>query len=301
MSSRVWSALVGVGARSYDPAMIRLRRGAPALLLLLALALTSCAADSPGPRIYVFDNGWIRGMDPGRFGGFTADELAEVDFRMGSYLVVHPLGTLMWDAGGIPDEAFGADGAPAAEGVMSAERPLLPQLAAVGYSPDDIDYFALSHYHADHTGNANAFAGATWIVQQAELDAMMAGQPGAFFQRSTFDRLFEAEKRVLDNEELDVFGDGTVVVMPAAGHTHGHQVLAVKLVHAGTILLGGDLYHYPEERATGRLPVIEVDPEQSRASRARVEAFLEETGGTLWIEHDIATHERLPKAPAFVD
>ena len=130
---------------------------------------------------------------------------------------------------------------------------------------------------------------------------MTAGQPGAFFQPSTFDLLFSAEKRVLDNEELDVFGDGTVVVMPAPGHTHGHQVLAVKLAHAGTILLGGDLYHYPEERTTGRLPVIEVDQEQSRASRARIEAFLEETGGTLWIEHDIATHANLPTAPAFVD
>ena len=30
----------------------------------------------------------------------------------------------------------------------------------------------MSHYHADHTANANAFAKSTWIVQQAEYDMM---------------------------------------------------------------------------------------------------------------------------------
>jgi len=280
-----------------------LERGSRAVLaisLVLAGALAACAGGDASPRIYVFDDGFIRGLDPQLF-GVSADQLAEVDFRMTSYLIVHPSGTMMWDAGGIADDAFGADGASVTRGAMSADRPLLPQLAAVGYSPADVDYFALSHYHADHTANANAFASATWIVQRAELDAMTSGEPAAFFQPATFAGLLEAEKLVLDDEELDVFGDGSVVVMPAPGHTPGHQVLAVRLANAGTIVLGGDLYHYPEERTLDALPTIEVDPEQSRASRARIEAFLEDTGGTLWIEHDIATHATLPRAPDFVD
>ena len=106
---------------------------------------------------------------------------------------------------------------------------------------------------------------------------------------------------MLDNEDYDVFGDGTVVIMATPGHTPGHQVLAVELENAGTILLGGDLYHYPEERIPGRVPTFEFDADQSRESRARIEDWLAETGATLWIEHDIATHEALPKAPAFVD
>ena len=103
------------------------------------------------------------------------------------------------------------------------------------------------------------------------------------------------------DESFDVFGDGSVVVMSAPGHTPGHQVVAVKLANAGTVVLGGDLYHYPEERTTGRTPTFEFDAEQSRRSRARIEAFLEETGGTLWIEHDKATLDALPKAPAYID
>jgi glyoxylase-like metal-dependent hydrolase (beta-lactamase superfamily II) len=89
--------------------------------------------------------------------------------------------------------------------------------------------------------------------------------------------------------------------MATPGHTPGHQVVAVKLANAGTVVLGGDLYHYPEERTTGRVPTFEFDAEQSRASRAKIEAYLEQSGAKLWIEHDIPTHAALPKSPGYVD
>jgi glyoxylase-like metal-dependent hydrolase (beta-lactamase superfamily II) len=185
---------------------------------------------------------------------------------------------------------------------MSATKPLLPQLAAAGYEPSDVTHLVLSHYHADHTANANAFAGATWIVQKAERDFMFGTPPpGAIIDQSSYSELRNAKTEALDNEDFDVFGDGTVVVMSTPGHTPGHQVLVVELKNAGTIVLGGDLYHYPEERTTGRTPTFEFDAEQSRVSRARVEQFLKDSNATLWIEHDIATHAALPRSPGYVD
>jgi N-acyl homoserine lactone hydrolase len=252
------------------------------------------------PRIYIFDNGAIRGLDPALF-NFTRDELAEVDFVNISYLIVHPQGALMFDTGAVPDSEFPADGSPVTEGIMSATQPLKPQLAVAGLTPSDVTHFALSHYHSDHTANANDFAGATWIVQKAERDFMFAESPQGIIAPETFDMLRDAETIILDNEDHDVFGDGTVTVMATPGHTPGHQVVAVELANYGTVVLGGDLYHYPEERTTGRIPTFEFDAEQSRASRAKVEEYLEDTGATLWIEHDIATHAALPKAPAYVD
>src|SRR5262245_28703989 len=112
-------------------------------------------------RLYVFDNGAIKGLDPKLF-NFTREELKQVDFRNTSYLIVHPRGPLMCDSGGIPDAQFKGN-EPAAEGIMSATRRLLPQLKEAGYTPADVTYFAMSHYHSDHTANANAFAGSTWI------------------------------------------------------------------------------------------------------------------------------------------
>ena len=201
----------------------------------------------------------------------------------------------------MPDSHFKSDGAPVVEGVVTATKPLLPQLAAAGYAPRDVTYFALSHFHSDHTGNANEFASATWIVQKAERDFMFADSPQGIIQPATYVALRNADAKILDNEDFDVFGDGSVVVMATPGHTPGHQVVAVKLASRGTVVLGGDLYHYPEERTTGRIPTFEFDAEQSKASRARIEKYLEDNDAALWIEHDIATHAALPKSPGYVD
>jgi N-acyl homoserine lactone hydrolase len=270
-----------------------------------ALASAGCEArrsepSAPSPRIYVLEGGSITGLDPALF-NFRRDELREVDFVNTAYLIVHPRGTLMFDAGAVPDSHFKGDGSPVVEGVVTATKPLLPQLAAAGYEPRDVTYFALSHFHSDHTGNANEFANATWIVQKAERDFMFAESPQGIIQPATYAALRNADTKILDNEDFDVFGDGSVVVMATPGHTPGHQVVAVKLANRGTVVLGGDLYHYPEERTTGRLPTFEFDVEQSKASRARVERYLVANDATLWIEHDIATHAALPKPPGYVD
>ncbi len=284
--------------------MTRLTRWLGLSILFILIGTGAIAQNRPAPpktpRIYVFENGSIKGLDPGLF-NFKREEIKEPDFVVVSYLIVHPRGTLMFDSGVIPDASFKADGAPVAEGRMSASKPLKPQLAAAGYKPSDVTYFALSHFHSDHTANANDFAGATWIAQKAERDAMFAEKPEGIIQPSHFGALKSAKTRLLDNEDFDVFGDGTVVVKSAPGHTPGHQVLFVKLAKTGPVLLAGDLYHYPEERTTGRVPTFEFNAEQSRASRQKIEAFIKTTGAQLWIEHDIATHAKLPKAPAYVE
>lgn len=278
------------------------------LFLLAATAVLTVAVSTAqqrratvtSPRIYVFDTGSIKGLDPKLF-NFTREELKAVDFVNTAYLIVHPKGTLMFDTGAVLDSHFKGDGAPITEGILSASKPLKPQLAAVGYAPADITYLAMSHYHSDHTANANDFAGATWIVQRAERDFMFAEKPQGIIQPTHYSALKGAKTTLLDHTDLDVFGDGTVVVKSAPGHTPGHQVLFVRLAKRGPVLLAGDLYHYPEERTTGRIPTFEFNAEQSRVSRQSIEAFIKQTGAELWIEHDIATHARLPKAPDFVE
>jgi glyoxylase-like metal-dependent hydrolase (beta-lactamase superfamily II) len=275
------------------------------LSVVVAVATGACAAaqNEPGVqamRLYIFENGHIRGLDPKLF-NFTREEITQPDFINVSYLIVHPKGTLQFDAGAIPDSHFKGDGGPVTEGILSATMPLVPQLAAAGYTPSDVTYLAMSHYHSDHTANANEFANATWIVQKAEHDFMFSEKPEGIIQPATYSALRTAKTRILDNQDLDLFGDGAVRIISAPGHTPGHQVLFVRLPKRGPVLLAGDLYHYPEERTTGRLPTFEFNADQSRASRAKVEALLKQTGAELWIEHDIATHEKLPKSPAFVE
>lgn len=121
-------------------------------------------------RLYVFDCGTLAIADPSSF-GFTADELATTNMSDPCFLVAHPKGTLLWEAGVLPDSVFTTAGS-VTKGAATVTKPLKVQLAEVGYAPAEITYLAFSHCHGDHTANANDFAGATWLVRQEERDAM---------------------------------------------------------------------------------------------------------------------------------
>ena len=212
----------------------------------------------------------------------------------------------MWDTGEIPDSNLKTDGSPTTQGSFIVTRPLLPQIAALGYTPADITYLALSHYHTDHVANANAFAGSTWIVQQVERDAMFAPKsdsqkkgPGP--NRIFYDALLNSKTILLNGEDHDMFGDGTVVIKFSPGHTPGHQSLFLKLAKTGPVLLSGDLYHYPEEITLKRIPTFDFDKEQTAKSRAAMEDFVKKTGAQLWIQHDAAEGARRKIAPAYYE
>src|SRR5437879_9619361 len=130
------------------------------------------------------------------------------------FLVAHPKGALMWDTGVLPDSVFTSAGS-VTQGRVTVTKPLKAQLAAVGYVPADITYLALSHYHYDHTANANDFAGATWLARRVEHDAMFAEKPPGVTRPSTYADLGDSRKIMLESDDYDVFGDGTVVIKPA--------------------------------------------------------------------------------------
>ena len=98
-----------------------------------------------------------------------------------------------------------------------------------------------------------------------------------------------------------MFGDGTVVIKTAPGHTPGHQMLFLKLAKFGPVLLAGDLYHLPEEKTLDRVPTFDFDGAMTRVTRKKVDAFVKQTGAKMWIQHDPATNAPLKKAPQFYD
>src|SRR5262245_16730252 len=210
-------------------------------------------------RLYVFDLGKLTIADPKNF-GFTKQELATTDLAVAAYLIVHPKGTLIWDTGVVPDDEVGT----AARGSERAEgHRLRDQLAAIGYKPADITYLSFSHYHSDHTANANEFSTSTWLVRKAERDPMFAEKPPNIIVQSHFTALKNAKTILIDKDEYDVFGDKQAIIKSTPGHTPGHQVLILKLRQPGTVVLAGDLYHYPEERTAHRFPTFEFDKDQS--------------------------------------
>ena len=260
-------------------------------------------------RLYVFDCGVLHNPDMARF-NLKKEDVTTTDMSMACFLVAHPKGNLIWDTGAIPDDSWTPTGAMLTQHVTlpdgqtreaDVDKSLRGQLAEIGYSASDINYLALSHYHYDHTGNANEFAGATWLVRQADRDAMFGGKYSGSLQPSTFSALEKSKTIILKDDEYDVFGDGSVIIKSAPGHTQGHQVLYVKLAKTGGVVLSGDLYHYPAEKTLDRVPTFEFSQEQTRASRVAVDAFLKKTGAQLWIQHDFDGNAKLKKSPQFYE
>jgi N-acyl homoserine lactone hydrolase len=300
-----------------------MRRNAIRLFLVAAAAAILFAAYTrgdaqtaahkpPAPRsvrLYVFDCGVLHNSDMGRF-NLKKEDVTTTDMSMDCFLIAHPKGNLIWDTGAVPDDSWTPTGKMITQHITlvdgttrdaDVDKTLHGQLAEIGYSASDINYLALSHYHYDHTANANEFAGATWLVRQVERDAMFGGKSSGSVQPPTFSALQKSKTIIIKDDEYDVFGDGGVIIKSAPGHTQGHQVLYVKLAKTGGVVLSGDLYHYPAEKTLDRVPTFEFSQEQTRASRIAVDAFLKKTNSQLWIQHDMVGNAKLKKSPQFYE
>lgn len=290
-----------------------------ALLFWLLGSLLACAPGDGGRRdaaatnapaslrVYVIDGGELV-SDPANY-ELEPDDVQTSALSIAAYLIVHPQGVLLWDALGVSDAERQAGGAGTEQTIVRSDNQnryitlgpsLEEQLAGAGFQAADVTHLALSHYHWDHTANAAAFAHAQWLVRPAER-AEMFGTPRGSARPATYAPLAEAPTVLIDRDEYDVFGDGKVILVSASGHTPGHQVLYVDLDNTGGVVLSGDLYHYPEERSLGRLPVFEFDREATARSRAAIEAFLASHDANLWIGHDLIAHRALRKAPEYYD
>ncbi|HET7608317.1 MAG TPA: N-acyl homoserine lactonase family protein [Gammaproteobacteria bacterium] len=286
---------------------IALRRALAAALAVTAAFGAGAQSNVSSPRLYVLDGGVLK-SETARY-RLTDADVEEVELSIASFLIVHPRGVLLWDAGAVADhERAGPVGFEqhlvrhdGQDRFVKLAPTLTSQLQAAGYEPKDVTYLALSHYHWDHTADANMFANAQWLVPKVEHDAMFGADPPGATRPETYSALKNARTTLITEPDHDVFGDGTVVIHAAPGHTEGHSVLYVKLEKTGGVVLSGDLYHYPAERTLKRLPTFEVSEAETRASRDEVERFLRRTNAALWIQHDLAAHRKLKKSPEYYD
>src|SRR5688572_111259 len=156
--------------------------------VFLGLLLAACTLTTPGQRagverLYLLDCGegvagdisrWTPGMNEGQ-------KMAFVDT---CYLVKHSQGWLLWDTGVMDAVAGMPDGLKPADPRSvhwKRKKTLSAQLAELGVKPADIKYVAISHTHADHTGNVGLFPQSTLLVQKAEYEwPAPAGQPPRF-------------------------------------------------------------------------------------------------------------------------
>jgi len=284
----------------FVPSMRRVARGLLPLLLVAFAAFAHGTDAPPDIRVYVLDCGHLDFRDMGMFDDSGALDGKPGEMSAPCFLIRHPQGDLLWDTGlgdAIADRPGGIELAPGIRATVRVK--LVDQLKMLGLTPLDIDYLAFSHWHEDHTGNANLFGKATWILQRKELAAATGPAPPPFESLTPVSAYKNARTRIVDGD-TDVFGDGSVRLLLMPGHTPGHQVLEVRLPHAGVVLLSGDLYHSREARRLRRVPRVNTNRAATLASMNRFEAIAARTHARVVIQHDPRDVALLPRFPAYL-
>ncbi len=252
-------------------------------------------------KLYAFDGGTVQVNQLQLFSQDTTYQGQSKVFADAFYVIKHPMGNLMWDAG-LPEQLIQMPEPytdPSGAFTVSRKDSVVNQLKSIGLSPEDFKYIALSHTHFDHSGHANKFKNAVWLVQEAEYDFITSEET----QKNNAD-IYNAIKELTNIKKLngdhDVFGDGTVVIKSMPGHTPGHQVLYLDLAEHGPLLLSGDLYHFAENREFRRIPIFNYDVKQTNESMDKFEAFAEEKNAKVYLQHSKEDFDKLPKAPEYL-
>lgn len=270
------------------------------LFLLLAISIIGCKkSDSkvvvvlkPEVKLYQLVGGSILVKKLEVFSQDTTYTGQKKQFTNAYYVISHPKGNIMWDAG-LPEELVMETPFDEPSGVYAVKRPdsLVNQLKSIGFKVEDFKYFAMSHSHFDHTGHANYMKDATWIVQENEYNSVVGDS--ATDRNSVLETLRNVKKITGDH---DVFDDGTVVIKYMPGHTIGHQVLYVEVAGLKKpVLLTGDLYHFEENRINKGVPSFNYDVKQTLESMDAFEVFAKEKNAEVIIQHSPVAFEKLEK------
>ena len=280
------------------------------LALAIATLTTSASTQatevrSPAPpevRLYAMNCGEGQTTDAGRWADDGSHDGEQANFVVSCYLIRHPKGDLMWESG-LPEGLADVPGGDRHETVtVKVQRKLTALLATVGMKPTDVEYLSVSHSHHDHIGNGNLFAGSTWIVHENERALAFSKERRSIPTLiSAYSGLENAKTLLLKGEaNHDVFGDGSVTIVPASGHTPGHALLLVRLPQAGPVLLTGDLWILPDGRAKRLVPRHNSDRTLTLASMDRAERIVRETGARVVSNHVRAHLDAMPAFPAYL-
>ncbi len=197
-----------------------------------------------------------------------------------AYLIEHPQGLVLVDTGQsyeMRDENT----------VMEEQDTIIHKLKALGYTPDDVKYVVMSHLHLDHSGYMNDFPHSTFIVRKEELKAAWwpeACEGGYVFP--TFDKTRKyAFIQPADDEDYDIFMDGTVVLIDTRGHSRGHQSVVLDLPNAGKMVLINDAAPIKEVMECMLLPGTCTDNWQAMRSVEKLRHY-EACGYKMIYAHD---------------
>lgn len=178
----------------------------------------------------------------------------EVEATQTALLLRHPKGNYLIDGGQRVDLAGSLDGVPAVQRAMLAAsaggfRPVRP-LATVAPTLGPLQGAILTHAHYDHVGGLLEVPGLPILTTEAELAEARRAAAGEATNLLPVDARGLIERGVavqFDGPAVgpypvshDLYGDGSVILVPMSGHTPGSLGVFIHTQHDERVFLVGD-------------------------------------------------------------
>jgi len=283
-------------------------KGLQRTALVLVASGFVAAAQAQDIRLYAFSSGALT-LGKGILQNFGPLD-PPIQIPVGFYVVRHPRGNVVFDTGNndklITDPNYWPPALAAMKPAMTPDVAIDVQLKKIGLSPDDIRYVVLSHMHLDHGGNIAKFPNSTLVVQQDEVSNAFwpkAGTGGPYVL-GDFLGLRDGKQRMIQLDgDMDLFGDGTVVVKRWVAHTPGSQMMTVKLKNSGLMILTGDNVYFRENVEKNIPPniVLAYNPTGFYTAYEWIRQQMASQKADFFTAHDPDAFKAMKKAPAYYD
>lgn len=132
---------------------------------------------------------------------------------------------------------------------VSDDDDIAVRLAQDGVDPASVTHVVLSHLHPDHVGGVRRFPHAELVLTAGHLRTVSSPRLSDGFLPGLLPEWFPGTARILRDDEfepveragirlgaVDLFGDGSYLVVDLPGHADGHVGALVE----GRVLLAGD-------------------------------------------------------------
>jgi len=278
-----------------------------ASVIALAAATAASAQQAPSTattqaavRLYTLDCGLTEFADAAYFSDTGEYDGKALALPTPCYLIRHGEEWLLWDTGNSDQLALLPSGMTKLGGRFTVKHTLASQLAELDLTPDGIRFVAISHLHQDHTGNLGLFPKATFLIATSELD-WARGKPTPFGVDATAIAPLARAHVEASDDDRDVFGDGSVRILKAPGHTPGSRMLLVRLAKSGPVLISGDLFHTRQNYAQTLVPAVNLSRADTLASAQRFNRLVANMHARVMIQHAPEDFASMPAFPKFLD
>lgn len=233
-----------------------------------------------------------------------------------AFLIEHPRGRVLVDAGAAREIEAHTETTPLLMRAMSSltlQQPTIDALKSGGLDPSQLSAIWLTHSHWDHVSGLADFRDRVpvWLTHEEVQYAWQDEVGGRLFRELQAQADLQLHKYQLSDGAYgpfpwskDHFGDGSVILLPLAGHTPGSVAILVNLASGKRYLFIGDTawaregVEWPAEKPFLARNMVDADPQRVRDQLVFLHKLTQTNPEVVIVPaHDARVHAQMAQFP----